>query len=73
MKIASELPLLEMDLESDYECFVWCGVVAMTTTNQQTQAFFQARFEEIGENLDELSIARGKKLILQIIDTFYGD
>lgn len=72
MKELIDIPLLEMELESDFECFVWCGVVANTTTNQQTQAFFQAQFEELSENFDELSVARAKKKVINILDKFYG-
>lgn len=61
------IPVME-NPETDYDCFVWCGVVAITCTNEQTHTFFQARFEEIGENLDEFSIARGKKEILTIVE-----
>tara|TARA_R100001460_G_scaffold40_4_gene172 strand:+ start:2007 stop:2225 length:219 start_codon:yes stop_codon:yes gene_type:complete len=68
-----QIPLMEISPENDYDCFVWAGVVAKITTNEQTLAFFANAFEEIGESLDELSIARGKKEILKIVDQLYKE
>ena len=49
-----------------------CGVVANTTTNQQTQAFFQAQFEELSENF-RVSVARAKKKVINILTNFMED
>ena len=68
-----QIPLMEINLDNDYECYVWAGVVATTATNQQTLVFFENVFAEIGESLDELSIARGKKEIIKIVNQLYKE
>ena len=73
MKELIDIPLLEMELESDFECFVWCGVVANTTTNQQTQArSFKLNLKSLVKTLT-IECCSCKEKVINILDKFMED